>query len=157
MPNTRSRELGRAATERIHTMAIGATDGNIMAVIMTTQMGRNVARDIPIVPGPTFIVPAHSMVAAHASAAMRHSPIHPGRSCCSCMPSGGLASTRVSALVRKVRHETVGARELCVPVVVVTVRAGFRLGHGLRDGAKERVGDNWRVRAVHADHLFRLH
>src|ERR1035437_10333196 len=135
MPTTRSRELGRAAPERIHTIAIGATDGNIIAAIMTTQMGRNVARDIPVVPGPTFIVPAHAMVAAHASAAMRHSPIHPGRSWRSGIPSGELASTRVSALVPKFRHETIGARELCVPVVVVTIRAGLRLGHGLRDGA----------------------
>jgi len=135
MPTMRSRELGRAATERIQTIAIGATDGNIIAAIMTTQMGRNVARDSPIVPGPTFIVPAHATVAAHASAAMRQSPIHPGRSWCNGIPSGELAFTRVSAFVRKVRHETVGARELCVPVVVVTIRAGFRLGHGLSDGA----------------------
>ena len=106
-----------------------------MAAIMTTQMGRNVARDIPIVPGPTFIVAAHAMVAPHASAARRHSPIHPGRSWRSGIPSGELAFARVSAFVRKVRDETVGARELCVPVVVVTVCAGLRLGHGLRDGA----------------------
>src|ERR1017187_1918336 len=133
MPTTRSRELGRAATERIHTIAIGATDGNIMAAIMTTQMGRNVARDIPIVPGPTFIVPAHAMIAAHASAAMRHSPIHPGRSWCSGIPSGERPSRRGSALIPKVRMEAFGARERRVRGVEVTIRAGFRLGHGLRD------------------------
>ena len=33
-------------------MTIGATDGNIIAVIITTHSARNAASDSPIVPGP---------------------------------------------------------------------------------------------------------
>src|ERR1035437_7222959 len=136
MPTTRSRVVGRAATERIQTTAIGATDGNIMAAIITSQTDRNAASESPIVPAPTPIGPTQVIVATQASAAIRHRPIHQGRSLLSEIPSGGSASTSVSALIREVGDETVGAGELRVPVVVVANRASFRLSHRLCNGAQ---------------------
>ncbi len=80
--------VGRAATERIHTTAIGATDGNIIAVIITTQTPRNAASESPIVPAPTPIEPAQVMVTTQATAAITHRPIHHGRASPSATASG---------------------------------------------------------------------
>ena len=78
MPPSRSARVGRAATDRIHTVAIGATDGNIMAAIITTQTTRNAESDSPIVPGPTPISWACAIVTIQANTAKRQSPIHHG-------------------------------------------------------------------------------
>jgi hypothetical protein len=72
--------VGRAATERIQTTTIGATDGNIIAAIITGQTNRNAVSESPIVPAPTPIGPTQGIVATQARAAIRHRPIHQGRS-----------------------------------------------------------------------------
>ena len=150
IPATRSRVLDRAETERIHNNAIGATDGNIIAVIMTTQTGRNAANEIPTGPVPFGIVPFDATVRAQANAAIRHKPIHAGINWRSEIPGGEIESTRASALVGKVRYETIGAGELRVPMVVVTANASLRLGHWLRYDAEKRIGDHRRMRSVHS-------
>lgn len=109
IPATRSRVLDRAETERIHNKAIGATDGNIIAVIMTIQTGRNETNEIPIVPIPLGAVPVDATVRVQAIAAIRHRPIQPGINWRSEIPGSEVESTRASALVRKVRYETIGA------------------------------------------------
>src|SRR5664280_2849747 len=116
MPATRSCVVARAATERIQTIAIGATEGNIIAAIITSQTDRNAVSESPIVPGPAPIGPAQVIVTTHPSAAIRHRPIHQGRSC---LRGTSSSDARASALICEVGDEAVGARELRVPVVAV--------------------------------------
>lgn len=150
MPVTRSCVVALAATERTQMIAIGAAEGNIIAAIITIQTDRNAARESPIVPWPAPIGPAEVMVTTHASAATRHRPIHQGRSCLSGTSSGGPALR----LIGEVGDEAVGAGELRGPVVAVSDRASFGLGHRLRDRGEQRIGDDGWMRTVHADHLL---
>src|SRR3954466_9138931 len=107
VPPTRCDRVGRAATDRIHKVAIGATDGNIIAAIITTHTTRKAQSDRPIVPGPTPMERACAMVTTQANAANRHSPIHHG----TCSTKVGADARRlqlsVTALGRALRVDSV--------------------------------------------------
>ena len=60
-------------------------------------------------PIPLGIVLVDATVRVQAITAIRHRPIQPGINWRSDIPGGEVESTRASALVRKVRYETIGA------------------------------------------------
>src|SRR3954468_8528781 len=127
--------VGRAATDRIHKVAIGATDGNIIAAIITTHTTRKAQSDRPIVPGPTPMERACAMVTTQANAANRHSPIHHGTCSTKVGADARRSGVSVSALVGEVRDEAVRSGELGVPMIVVADVAGLRLRHRLGRGS----------------------
>src|SRR5712691_11256065 len=141
-PFTRCHAVSRTDTDRIQTTTMGATGGNIIAVIITTQSARNARSVTPIVPGPLPMPLAWSTVTIHAKAASRQSAIHHASSCFSGRPSDGVRAASVSALVLEVGHEAVRAGVLDVPVTVVADVPGLGLRDGLGDRAQQRVGDD---------------
>ena len=62
--------------KRVHSTATGATDGNIIAAIITTQTPRKGSRARPIVPGPLPMLSASAMVTTQAAAASAARAIH---------------------------------------------------------------------------------
>src|SRR6188474_910252 len=101
-PLTRSQAVARTDTDRVHTTTIGATEGSIMAAIITTHNARKARNVRPMVPGPMPIPLAWSTVTTQASAASTPSPSHHRRSCFSGRPSDGAFAASVSALVLEV-------------------------------------------------------
>src|SRR5258708_1785332 len=69
------------AISRVHSTATGATDGSIIAAIMTTHSPRNGSNPRPIVPGPLPMLWASPSVTAHAIAARTATAIHGGAVC----------------------------------------------------------------------------
>jgi hypothetical protein len=63
-----------------HMIAIGATEGNIIAAIMATHIAMKSGSAIPIVPGPMPIPLAWAIVTAQASRARAKSAAHAGPS-----------------------------------------------------------------------------
>src|SRR5439155_2170378 len=60
---------------RTYSDAVGATDGSIIAAIITTHSRRKPARPSPIVPIPAPMSAARRIVTAHATAAAANSPL----------------------------------------------------------------------------------
>ena len=65
---------------RVHSTATGATDGSIIAAIITTQSPRKGSSARPIVPGPLPMLRARMTVTAQATAASAATAIHGGAS-----------------------------------------------------------------------------
>src|SRR5262249_38181315 len=70
-------------------IAIGATDGNIIAVIIATQSARNAGRASPIVPGPMPMPDAWRTVTNQARTASAVNATHAGTSCLAGRPRVG--------------------------------------------------------------------
>src|SRR3990172_3633346 len=85
--------LERATIVRDHRIATGATDGNIIAAIITTHIVMNSGRLIPIVPGPTPMPRAWSSVTSQASTASRTRAAQAGAICRSGSPAAGRATS----------------------------------------------------------------
>jgi hypothetical protein len=83
--------------ERVHSTATGATEGSIIAAIITTHSPRKGSSAKPMVPGPLPIVRASTRVTAHAAAASTATAVHGtancrgGRACTGRMPETGPA------------------------------------------------------------------
>ena len=74
--------------KRVHSTATGATEGSIIAAIITTHSPRKGSSVRPMVPGPLPMVRASMTVTAHATAASAATAIHGTASC-----RGGRACT----------------------------------------------------------------
>ena len=61
---------------RVHSTATGATDGSIIAAIITTHSPRKGSSARPMVPGPLPMLRASMMVTAHATAASAATATH---------------------------------------------------------------------------------
>ena len=78
MRPTRTTPVERPAIERVQSTATGATDGSIIAAIMSTHSARKRANERPIVPGPIPMSVACWAVMTHAMAASAVRAIHGG-------------------------------------------------------------------------------
>jgi hypothetical protein len=68
------------AIRRVHSTATGATDGSIIAAIITSHSPRKGSSVRPMVPGPLPMCRARRTVTAHATAASAATAIH-GTAC----------------------------------------------------------------------------
>jgi len=66
--------------ERVQRIAPGATEGNIIAVIIAVHMATNATNDMPIVPAPLPIARTWSTVTIQASTANATIAVHAGAS-----------------------------------------------------------------------------
>ena len=135
--------------KRVHSTATGATDGSIIAAIITTHSPRKGSSSRPMVPGPLPMVRASMRVTAHAAAATAATAIHGtascrrGRACTGPMTEAGSAWSAItqarSAFVAEVGDEAVGTGEVGAPVVVIAHVFRARLPDWLGDSAERRV------------------
>ena len=79
---------GAPAIKRVHSTATGATDGSIIAAIITSHSPRKGSSARPMVPGPLPMVRASRTVTPHATAASAATAIQGTASC-----RGGTACT----------------------------------------------------------------
>src|SRR5262245_48272110 len=125
----RPRPVVAPAIKRVHSTPTGATDGSIIAAIITIHAPRKGSRARPIVPGPLPISRAKTMDTAQATTASAATATHGttswrgGRACKGPLTEAGPArlviATPRSAFVPEVGDETVRAGEIGTPVAVV--------------------------------------
>jgi hypothetical protein len=73
---TRPKPAEALLINRVHSTATGATDGSIIAAIITAHSPRNGSNARPIVPGPLPMSRASVTVTTHATAASAATAIH---------------------------------------------------------------------------------
>src|SRR6516165_842644 len=164
---TRPRPVAPLAIKRVHSTPTGATDGNIIAAIITTHTPRKGSSARPMVPDPLPISLAKTIVTAHATTASAATAIHGttswrgGRACNGPVTAAGSAWLLIavlrSALVPELGDETVCAGEIGAPVAVVADIFRPGLPDWLGDGAERRVRDHGRFLAIHSHQLVAAH
>src|SRR5215471_3334269 len=125
----RPRPVVAPAIKRVHSTPTGATDGSIIAAIITTHSPRKGSSARPMVPGPLPISRAKTMVTAHAATASAATAIHGttswrrGRACkgpvTEAWPAWLVIAKLRSAFVPEVGDEAVSPGEIRAPVPVV--------------------------------------
>src|SRR5215472_11013623 len=164
---TRPKPTVAPLIRRAHSTATGATDGSIIAAIITTHSPRKGSSARPMVPGPLPMPRASMTVTTHAPAASSPTATHGtaswrgGKACTGRAAEAGsersaMAEAR-SAFVPEIVDEAVGPGEISAPVAVIAHVLRPGLPHGLGDRAERRVRDHAGVLAVHPDELVAAH
>src|SRR6516165_11321786 len=112
---------------RVHSTATGATDGSIIAAIITTHSPRKGSSARPIVPGPLPMSRASMTVTTHAPAASSPTAIHGtaswrgGSACTGRAAEAGSETSAMaeSAFVPEIGDEAVGPGEISAPGAVI--------------------------------------